>query len=435
MKLGARSINSGQGGSLSKHERIAHSKITRKFKSAGQQLLFSQGKRGEVSDANGVTYTDFVMGYGPVILGHSDDQFSEILSRYLVNGVMMPGYTTFHQEYLERLLGDRPKDRGAYFKTASEAVTAAFRLAAMRTGRLGVVRSGYIGWHDAQIANSLKWHEPLHSPLREKLRYTDAMRGIGETEPAANWVDLRLESLAELLDRHKGLLGCFVFDAYLASFTTPEVLRQAVAMCREAGLLTVFDETKTGGRISPLGYDHDNRLGSDLIVIGKALANGAPLSLLVGDAELLAQAERARLSGTFSKEMIAVYAALATRDILEKPVGDSPDGWAEIGRIGTQVASVFTAAAQDAGVGSLVGARPVLGGGMFELVYHDDTLLGDKERREALLAALTGAGILLLEGHPSFVSLAHRDTDWADLHDRARQAFEEWNTSAGAGRG
>jgi glutamate-1-semialdehyde 2,1-aminomutase len=415
---------------LSEYERIAHSKITRKFRSAGHQLLFAEGRRGEVSDAEGVRYVDFVMGYGPVIVGHSDDLFNEILTGYLAGGIMMPGYTVHHQEYLERLLGDRPGDRGAFFKTASEAVTAAFRLAAMRTGRLGIVRSGYIGWHDAQIANSLKWHEPLHSPLRDKLRYTDAMRGIGTSEPVANWVDLRLDSLAELLDRHRDRLGCFVFDAYLASFTTPEVLRQAVAMCREAGLLTVFDETKTGGRISPLGYDHDHDLGSDLIVIGKALANGAPLSILAGEADLLAHAERARLSGTFSKEMIAVYAALATRDILEKPVGDSRDGWAEIGRIGTRVASVLTEAATDAGAGALVGARPVLGGGMFELVYHDDALLGDKQRREALLASLTGAGILLLEGHPSFVCLAHRELDWDDLRDRARRAFEDWNRKA-----
>lgn len=417
------------------YERIAHSKITRKFRSAGHQLLFSRGSRGEVSDANGVSYIDFVMGYGPVIIGHSDDHFNEILRGYLANGIMMPGYTTFHQEYLERLLGERPGDRGAFFKTASEAVTAAFRLAAMRTGRLGIVRSGYVGWHDAQIAHSLKWHEPLHSPLREKPRYTDGMRGIGESEPVANWVDLRLESLAELLQRHRGRLGCFVFDAYLASFTTPEVLRQAVAMCRDAGLLTVFDETKTGGRISALGYDHDNGIGSDLIVIGKALANGAPLSILAGEADLLAHAERARLSGTFSKEMIAVYAALATRDILEKPAGEAPDGWAEIGRIGTEVASALSAGAADAGVAALVGARPVLGGGMFELVYHDAALLGDKERREALLGALAGVGILLLEGHPSFVSLAHRDLDWIDLRDRARQAFELWSAPAGADRG
>ncbi|WP_436500955.1 aminotransferase class III-fold pyridoxal phosphate-dependent enzyme [Actinokineospora sp. HUAS TT18] len=415
---------------MSTAERIAHSKITKKFRTSSGQLLFARGSGGEVWDVNGAAYVDFVMGYGPVVLGHAVPEFDETVKEYLANGVMMPGYSTFHQEYLDRLLDQRPGDRGAFFKTASEAVTAAFRLAAMETGRLGVIRSGYVGWHDSQIANSLKWHEPLHSPLRGKLRYTDAMRGVGPDEPALNWVDLRIESLKALVDEHRDVLGCFVFDAYLASFTTPEVLREAVELCRSAGLLTVFDETKTGGRISPLGYAQDNAIPADLIVIGKALGNGMPISVLVGNTELLTHAENARLSGTFSKEMVTAYAALATRDILERPIGDSADGWAELGRIGTRIAEVMTYAAKDAGVADAVWAQPVLGGGMFELVYADD-VLGDKERRSALLEAFAGAGILLLEGHPSFVSLAHRDLDWDKFSDQVAGAFRSWTNGSG----
>ncbi|MFY1575810.1 aminotransferase class III-fold pyridoxal phosphate-dependent enzyme [Verrucosispora sp. WMMD703] len=412
-------------------QRIAHSKITKKFRSNNKQLLFSKGKGGEVEAVDGATYLDFVMGYGPVILGHATPEFTERFSRYLSNGVMMPGYSRFHEEYLDRLLAPRPGARGAFFKTASEAITGALRIAAMETGRLGVIRSGYIGWHDSQVANSLKWHEPLHSPFRQKLRYVDGMRGVTGDEAVHNWVDLRLESLAEIIDTHRDRLGCFVFDAYLASFTTPAVLAQALAMCHEAGLLTVFDETKTGGRISPLGYAHDLGLETDLIVIGKALANGAPISVLIGRPELLIHAERARLSGTFSKEMLAAYAALATRDILEQPIGDSPNGWAELGRIGTRVAETFSQAAKSAGVAGSVWAQPVLGGGMFELVYSDD-VLGDKTRRENLLAAFAANGILLLEGHPSFVCLAHGQTDWADLEDRATRALRLWSTDGEA---
>lgn len=412
--------------------RIAHSKITRKFRSSYGQILFTGGKGGEVRDAVDKTYLDFVMGYGPVILGHAEEDFNDRLRDYLSNGVMMPGYTVFHEEYLDRLLAERPSDRGAFFKTASEAVTAAFRLAAMETGKLGIIRSGYVGWHDAQLANSLKWHEPLHSPLRERLRYTDGMRGVGCDEPVVNWVDLRLDSLAFLLEQHGGVLGCFVIDAYLASYTTPEVLQEAIAMCHNAGLLTVFDETKTGGRISRLGYAHDSGIGTDLLVIGKALANGAPLSVLVGGAELLAHAERARLSGTFSKEMVAIYAALVTMDIMEMPVRDSADGWAEVGRVGTQVAAGVTEAAKDAGVASLVWAQPVLGGGMFELVYSDEVLCS-REQRAALLDAFTDVGILLLEGHPSFICLAHGDIAWDTFKDKVRQAFGQWITRTGVG--
>lgn len=392
--------------------------------------MFTGGKGGEVRDAVDKTYLDFVMGYGPVILGHAVENFNDRLRDYLSNGVMMPGYTVFHEEYLERLLAECPGDRGAFFKTASEAVTAAFRLAAMETGKLGIIRSGYVGWHDSQVANSLKWHEPLHSPLRERLRYIDGMRGVGRDEPVVNWVDLRLDSLAFLLEQHRDLLGCFVIDAYLASHTTPEILREAIAMCHSAGLLTVFDETKTGGRISRLGYAHASGIGADLLVIGKALANGAPLSVLVGDAELLAHAERARLSGTFSKEMVAIYAALATMDIMEISVRHSADGWEEVGRVGTQVAAVMTEAAKDAGVASLVWAQPVLGGGMFELVYSDE-VLGNREQRAALLDAFTDVGILLLEGHPSFICLAHGDIGWDTFKDQVGQAFEQWVARTG----
>ena len=406
--------------------RIAHSKITKKFLTNDKQLLFSKGKGGTVWDAEGRPYLDFVMGYGPVIIGHADREFNDRIRNQLDNGLMMPGYSEFHEQYLGRFLRERPGDRGAFFKTGSEAVTAAFRLAAMENGRLGIIRTGYVGWHDSQVANSLKWHEPQHSPVREQLRYTQAMRGVGPEEPILNWVDLQLDSLATLLEENAGRLGCFVFDAYLADRTTPSLLTEAIAMCRQAGLLTVFDETKTGGRISPLGYAHDNALGTDMVVLGKALANGAPISVLVGNQELMAHAEQARLSGTFSKEMFTVYAAQATIEILERPVGESADGWEELGRIGTAIAASITAAATQVGVADSVRAEPVLGGSMFELVYGDN-VLGNKRWRSELLQAFSAEGILLLEGHPSFVCLAHREIDHDDLTQRVVRALRSWS--------
>ncbi|WP_317495442.1 aminotransferase class III-fold pyridoxal phosphate-dependent enzyme [Haloechinothrix sp. LS1_15] len=411
-------------------QRTVHSKITKKFRDDSGQIVFRSGQGGKVYACDGSTYIDFVMGYGPVVLGHDMRSFTEAVSRSLTNGVMLPGYTSFHEDYLERLLAGTPGRRGAFFKTASEAVTAALRLAAIETGRRGVIRCGFIGWHDAQIANSLKWHDPLASPLRYKHKYTSYMRGVGADEPVVNWHDLRPETLEGLIAEHRSTVGCLVIDAYQAALCGPEVMRRAVEVARNAGLLTVFDETKTGGRISRLGYAADHGIDVDLIVIGKALANGAPLSILVGSREHLATAERSRLSGTFSKEMIAIYAALATLDELETPRAEYPDGWAELGAIGTRVAACIAGAAAEAGCSSLVSAEPVMGGGMFELTYAE-WLLADRERRDALLDAFTGAGVLLLEGHPSFVCLAHRELDWNELTQRSIDAFSEWLTRTG----
>ncbi|WP_187352099.1 aminotransferase class III-fold pyridoxal phosphate-dependent enzyme [Allosaccharopolyspora coralli] len=411
-------------------KRTVHSKITKKFKTESGQLVFHHGHGGEVQATDGTTYLDFVMGYGPVVLGHNTTSFTRAVAESLTNGVMMPGYTSFHEEYLDRLLADQPGRRGAFFKTASEAVTAALRLAAIETERRGVIRCGFIGWHDAQIADSLKWHDPLASPLRYKQKYTENMRGVGDSEPVLNWHDLSLETLEELIDTHRSTVGCLVIDAYQASMTTPELMRRAVDLARNAGLLTVFDETKTGGRISRLGYAADHGIDTDLIVIGKALANGAPLSMLVGSTEHLATAEKSRLSGTFSKEMLAVYAALATLDELETPRGEFADGWAELGAVGSQVASCIAAAAREAGAETLVSAQPVMGGAMFELTYAE-RLLGDRASRDALLDSFTDAGILLLEGHPSFVCGAHRDNDWDELTRRSAKAFTQWLTTTG----
>ena len=178
-----------------------------------------------------------------------------------------------------------------------------------------------------------------------------------------------------------------------------------------------------------MGYAHDNDVGADMVVLGKALANGAPISVLVGNRELMAHAEQARLSGTFSKEMVTVYAAEATKDILERPVGASADGWEELGRIGTAIAATITDAATRVGVADLVRAEPVLGGSMFELVYGDD-VLGNKRMRAQLLEAFSAEGILLLEGHPSFVCLAHRELDRDDLAERVVRAFRAWSVAS-----
>lgn len=404
---------------------VAHSGITRKFRLKDQEIVFERGNGSTVFDTEGNSYLDLVMGYGPVILGHTYPGFRERINEGLGDGLMMPGYARLHQVYLSRLLQDRPGNRGAMFKTASEAVTAAFRTAAMETGRLGIVRSGYVGWHDAQIANSIKWHDPLHSPLREKLRYTDFMRGVGPDEPVLNWHDLKLDSLSEIIAENKSKLGCFIIDAYLASMTDVDTLKAAIEICHESGLLVVFDETKTGGRISKLGYAHDHGLNVDLIVLGKSLANGAPLSILVGPDRLMEYAEKARLSGTYSKELIAMHSALATLDVMEQGSSEFETGWDEVAHIGCRFAEIITAAAEDAGVREHLWAQPVLGGGMFELCYSD-RVLPDKVLRKALLRHLAEQGILLLEGHPSFVCLAHREIDWPEVQEAFRNGLMLW---------
>ena len=341
---------------------------------------------------------------------------------------MMPGYTSFHETYLSRLLKERENQKGAFFKTASEAVTAAFRTAAMETHRLGIIRCGYVGWHDSQIGHSIRWHEPLHSPLRNVTKHKDSIRGIGPDEPVVNWIDMKVETLKEIISHNQSKIGCFIIDAYLASFTDLETLKEVINVCHDNDMLVIFDETKTGGRISKLGYAHDNNLDADLIVIGKSLGNGAPLSILIGKENLMQYPEKGRLSGTFSKELFAVYSALATLDIMEQGSASFETGLDEIGHIGKKSADVICAASDEAGLREHLWAQPVLGGGMFELRYSD-YILSQRELRECLLRCLTENDILMLEGHPSFVCLAHREIKWDEFQSNFKLGLTQWQNT------
>ena len=404
--------------------RTVEPKITR-FPLLGGASRFSHGKGGYVWDEKNNAYIDFICGMGPVVLGHAMENFNQSIWKAMAGGVILPGYSSHHEAYLDKLLTGERFERAAFLKTGSESVTASLRLAAANTKRLGVVRCGFSGWHDAQAGRSPKWHEPLNSPLRSGLKNVDCIRGIRNDESVYNWLDMKPESLYELLLRHGEHIGAFVLDAYLSSYVSWGVIEEAVEICRRFNITVICDETKTGGRVSKLGLAVSHNLDVDLIVIGKALANGLPMSLVIGKSPLLDLAEKHRLSGTYSKEMIAVQAARATLDhMLES------DGFRRLQTVGSRVVSTFNQASEASGTTSLVNGRAVFGGSMFDIDFASE-ILGDNRSRELLCECLARNGILLLQGHPSFVCLAHENIDFEVLRQSFCSALEKWKKILG----
>src|SRR5437867_3313140 len=86
--------------------RVAHSGLPQYFRGINPQteLVFRRGDRGWVYDTEDNPYVDFVLGFGPVILGHGHPDFEERFARYLSNGLHLPGYTCWHTELMGRLL-------------------------------------------------------------------------------------------------------------------------------------------------------------------------------------------------------------------------------------------------------------------------------------------------------------------------------------------
>ncbi len=400
---------------------IAHSGLSRRSLALGGEIVFERGSGGMVTDINGKEYVDFILGYGSVIIGHNVKSYHDRLQVYAQNGLLLPGYTSWHNLLISRLLNEHAKDYSvAFFKTASESVTAAARLATKLSFRKGIIRCGFIGWHDVQLGRSVRWHEPLESPLRYKLRFVDSYRGITGDEAVFNWTSLDLDELKSMIDSEVGRIGCIIIDTYQMRFADAAVLKEAIDFCRQNDIYVVADETKISGRVTGLGFAREYGWDVDFVIIGKALANGAPFSLLLGRPHLMAVSEEVRITGTFSQELGAVYSALATMEEMERR-----NGYAVIRQIGHRVVKEFNSAAEKSGIRHLLQAETLFNGEMFEVVFSKK-MLDDWSVRQALCSALAERGILLLQGHPSYVCLEHQILNFDMLSQRFEQGLTEW---------
>ncbi len=386
----------------------------------GEPILFTSGKGCKVYDQDGKEYIDFVLGVGPVILGHALPEFNEYLIRALRKGVSFPGFGAVHEQVAELFEEVYPQYKVvSLFKTSSEAVTAALRCSMLETGRKKLIRCGFLGWHDAQIAETPRWHERPGSRGREILRYHKGMRGVTGDERVFNWIDGDLASLKDILVNHGHDIALFGLDVYQLAFIPRDIILQAIELCRQYGIKILIDETKTAGRIHAGGYLANAKIDSDYIVLGKAIANGFPLSVLLGKPDLDELYREARIGGTHTKEALSPYAAIAVAEIMRRH-----NGYRVIANNCRNVVKTINDAVAQAGAKSLFRAHSLFSDTMFDL-YLEDQVVNDIAFRTRLKQHLVANGTLIMIGHCSFVCLAHQNLDHEKLGHAIYTAVRE----------
>jgi glutamate-1-semialdehyde aminotransferase len=116
---------------------------------ANSPLYFDGGDGGRIRDVDGHEYVDFVMAYGPYLLGYGHAAVDNAGMAQMRRGGLLSLNHPLHVEFIEALLTRfAGADMGVFFKTGSEATTAAVRIARRATGRRLIARCGYHGWHD-----------------------------------------------------------------------------------------------------------------------------------------------------------------------------------------------------------------------------------------------------------------------------------------------
>ncbi|MBN1468096.1 MAG: aminotransferase class III-fold pyridoxal phosphate-dependent enzyme [Fusobacteriaceae bacterium] len=389
------------------------------YDSEANELIFSKGNSCFVYDQKNNKYIDFISGYGPIILGHNNLNFLKRVFNRLNDGVCFPSYGELHFKYAQMINNYYSNHKViGFLKTSSEAIQAATRVASYITKKKSFIRLGYIGWHDCLIKNNKNWHEPKNSLKRSESLKLNFLKEGNDDEKIFNWEDFKSETFEKIVLDNIHIVGCFVLDAYQLSNIDKKVIEEVIHICKENKILVILDETKTSGRSSPVGYFKDI-LEFDFTILGKAIANGFPLSVLIGKKGVDIEYDLLKFGGTFSKELSGPASAISLIEIMSEN-----DGYLKIKEIGSKIVDTFNVVSLETGLFEFVRFKPSLNGRLFEIEYCYE-IANNFEMRKELQKSFFKNGLLIMDGHCSFVCLEHRKI-LDVLKERFHKVLDKW---------
>jgi len=289
-------------------------------------LAFVRGEGAHIWDSTGKRYVDYHAGFAPYFLGHNFKTVNDAAAAQLASGESLfgAGPSRLEGELAELICSHVPAvEKVTFLNTGSEATSLAIRIARAVTGRKHVIvmQGGYNGNHDelaVNVFNTLAEIGPRVSPGEYPIRPLGAGTAQTELTHAINFNDL--ESVRYVCRRHP--VAALIAEPVLQNIgivkPKPGYLEGLRKLADELGFLLIFDEVKTGFRHALGGYSEISGVKPDLVVYGKAVANGFPLALVGGKAEYMDTivhadpAKRPFVAGTYNGHPVAVAAAIAT---------------------------------------------------------------------------------------------------------------------------
>jgi glutamate-1-semialdehyde aminotransferase len=369
-------------------------------------IYISRGRGCRVEDVDGNTYIDLVGALGPINLGYCypavNKAIEEQLSRGIVSGLL------FRAELeAARLLTEivPSAEMVRFFKGGGEATAAAARIARKHTGRELILNCGYRGWPDVWTA------------ARNDGGVPTALESSIRSFPFGD-----IAALEQLFATNKDNVAAVFLDI-LAREPEPGYLQAVIDLAHANGALFVMDEIVSGFRVATGGAQEYFGVVPDMACFAKGIANGMPLSTVVGRADVMRQAEDLLISITYGGEALSLAAAVATmRELREKKVTDYL--W-DIGR--TLMDGLDNAAVKNGVPFECYGIPP-----MSLMRFRDVDAQGNQLVWGYFLQEMAARGVLLRRGGVNFVSYSHRPDDIAEVVAAADQVFAElaklWGT-------
>jgi glutamate-1-semialdehyde 2,1-aminomutase len=406
------------------------------FGNVTHEVIIAEGKGGHIWDVSGNEYIDYLLGSGPMIVGHAHPEVTEVVQQIAAKG------TTFfaNNPYGIRLAAEivdavACAEKVRFVSSGSEADAYAMRLARAFTRRDKILKfeGGYHGMSDYGLMSlAPKRYGNFPQPIPDSAGIPKSLR---EEVLVAPFNDL--DTVASLIREHKAELAGIIVEPFQRLIPPkPGFLEGLRKLSQENGLVLIFDEVVTGFRFAYGGAQAYYGVTPDVCTLGKAIGGGFPLAAIAGRADIMAHFDKGAVGeeafmmqiGTLSGNPIAAAAGLKTLEILKRP-----GAYERIFKTGRALMDGYSEILARARVKArVVGDAP-----MFDVVFTDRPVtdyrsaLGDEVLMKRCNALLRQRGILKGESK-YYISLAHTDADVAFTLEAFSSALAELTSARAA---
>ena len=397
------------------------------FGNFAAEVVIREGKGGRVWDENGTEYIDYLLGSGPMLVGHAHPEVTEAAQAQIAKGTTFFANNRLGIELAEAIIEAVPcAEQVRFVSSGTEADLYAMRAARAFTRRDKILKfeGGYHGMSDYSLMSlAPKRSGNFPAPVPDSAGIPKSVRDDMIIAPFND-----AEVVEGLVKEHRDELAGVIVEPFQRIIPpAPGFLAKLRKITAENGVPLIFDEVVTGFRLAYGGAQEYYGVVPDLCTLGKVIGGGFPLAAIAGREEIMAHFDKAKVGdenflvqiGTLSGNPVAAAAGLATMAILKRP-----GAYERIHATGRELMGALGDLLKRAGIAAQVTGEPPL----FDVVFTDETirdyrstLTGDAELMRRFNALLRERGILKGE-QKYYVSLAHTADD-------VRQTREAWQSA------